>query len=112
MGEARLKAEIWVRAQLRLCDLAFLPAVIRRKGDPDAGTILIKLDRLDGSAVVLSQVRTAAGALAWMRATGEAPAPDADAEAYIQRQLKFDPDIWVLEIEDPDARYAVDGEVV
>ena len=112
MAEVRLKAEIWIRAQLRLCDQAFLPAVIRRKGDPDAGAILVKLDRLDGTAVVLSQMRTAEGRLAWMRATGEAPAADAEAEAYIQKQLRVDPDIWVLEIEDPEARYVVDGEVV
>jgi hypothetical protein len=112
MAEARLKAEIWIRAQLRLCDQAFLPAVIRRKGDPDAGAILIKLDRLDGTAVVLSQVLTAEGRRAWMRATGDAPAENAEAEAYIARQLRVDPDIWILEIEDPEARYAVDGEVV
>ena len=112
MAEARIKAGIWISAQLRLCDQAFLPAVVRRKGDPDAGAILIKLDRLDGTAEVLSQVRTIDGELAWMRATGEGPAPDAEAEAYIAKQLKFDPDIWVLEIEDPQGRYEIDGRVV
>lgn len=112
MSEARIKAGIWVSAQLRLCDQELLPAVVRRKGDPDAGTVVIKLDRLDGHAVVLTQVRTADGRLAWMRATGPDPAPDAEAEAYITRQLKFDPDIWVLEIEDPRSRYQVDGEIV
>jgi hypothetical protein len=112
MAEPRLKAEIWIRAQLRLCDQAFLPAVIRRKGDPDAGAILIKLDRLDGTSVVLSQVRTAEGRRAWMRVTGEAPTENAEAEAYISKQLRVDPDIWILEIEDPEARYVIDGEVV
>jgi len=114
MSEARLKAEIWVRAQLRLCDQAFLPAVIRRKGDPDAGAVLIKLDRLDGTATVLSQVRDADGRRAWMQATGEAPAADAEAESYIARELKFDPDIWVVEIEDADGKYLemIDGGLV
>ncbi len=112
MAEARLKAEIWIRAQLRLCDQRLLPAVIRRKGDPDAGAILIKLDYLDGTAVVLSQVRTLEGELAWRRATGETPASDADAESYIRKQLGYDPDIWILEIEDPEARFEIDGQAV
>ena len=112
MTGARLKAEIFVRAQLRLCDQAMLPAVVRRKGDPDAGTVLIKLDRLDGSCVVFSQVRTIDGEIAWMRATGDDPVPDIDSESYINKQLKFDPDIWVLEIEDPDERYKVHGTLI
>ena len=112
MAEARLKAELLVRAHLRLCDQAMLPAVVRRKGDADAGTILIKLDRLDGTCVVFSQVRTVEGKLAWMRATGEDPTPDADGEAYITKQLKFDPDIWVLDIEDPKAQYQVEGNLI
>lgn len=112
MTQARLKAEIWVRAQLRLCDQAFLPAVIRRKGDPDAGAVLIKIDRLDGTCIVLSQIRANNGELAWMRATGDDPASDADGEDYIARQLKYDPDIWVVEIEDPQGRYEIDGKPV
>ena len=112
MTAVRLKAEIFVRAQLRLCDQAMLPAVVRRKGDPDAGTVLIKLDRLDGNCVVFSQVRTIEGEMAWMLATGDDPIPNIDGEAYITKQLKFDPDIWVLEIEDPAERYKVHGKLI
>jgi len=112
MAEAALKVEIWVKAQVRLCDLAMTPAYIRRRGDPDAGAVLIKLDRLDGTSEVLTQVRTGEGARAWSRGTGPEPVADADAEAYIARQLKFDPDIWVMEIEDPRGDYKVDGEII
>ena len=110
MTEARLKTEIWIRAQLRLCDQALLPAVIRRKGDPDAGTVLIKLDRLDGTCVVMTQERNLEGRLTWRPATGDGAVPDADGEAYIARQLKFDPDIWVMEIEDPAGTFEISGE--
>jgi len=112
VAEAALKAEIWVKAQIKLCDLNVIPAVISRRGDPDAGTILLKLNRLDDGCQVLTQVRTAEGDRAWMRGTGEAPVLEADADTYIERQLKFDPDIWVLEIEDPDSRYELDGKIV
>ncbi len=112
MTEARLKTEIWVRAQLRMCDQALLPAVIRRKGDADAGMVLIKLDRLDGNAVVMAQSRDLEGRLRWLAATGDTPVPDTEAEAYITRQLEFDPDLWVVEIEDSAGRFEISGEPV
>ena len=112
MTEARLRAEIFVRAQLRLCDQTLLPAVVRHRGDPDAGTVLIKLGRLEGSCVVFSQVRHIGGELAWMRATREDPVPDVDGEYYINKQLQFDPDIWVLEIEHQGERYKVHGTLI
>jgi len=51
---------------------------------------------------VLSQVRAADGALAWMRGTGTAPVDQEAADTYVARQLRFDPDIWVLEFDAPD----------
>jgi len=52
--------------------------------------------------VVLSQIRTDDAALAWMRGTGAAPVDQAAADAYVARQVRFDPDIWVLEFDAPD----------
>jgi hypothetical protein len=37
---------------------------------------------------------------------------DADALTYIERQRKYDPDLWVLEIEDPERRYTLDAKIV
>ena len=72
-----------------------------RKGDADSGGVLVVLRGREG-LVVLSQMRAADGALAWMRATGAAPVDQAAADAYVARQVRFDPDIWVLEFEAPD----------
>ena len=112
MAEAALKAEIWVKAQIRLCDIQSVPCFVVRKGDPDAGSILLKLNRLGAGVEVFSQVRTADGIRAWMRATGSGLVDDATADDYIARQLKFDSDIWVLEIEDPNYRYQIEGDVI
>jgi hypothetical protein len=98
-----------------MCDIQHLPAVVVRRGDPDAGAIILRLNRLDGTSHVFSQARTPAGVLAWARATGsdaEGRLANAEADAYIERQRKFDPDLWVLEIEDPARRYSLDAEIV
>jgi hypothetical protein len=101
MAEARLKAGLWVKMALRMSDRHGRPGVVLRKGDADSGGVLVVLRGRDGLAV-LSQVRAADGALAWMRGTGAAPVDQATADAYVARQVRFDPDIWVLEFEAPD----------
>ena len=107
----RVLTQIWVQAQIRICDMRNIPIYVRHKGDPDAGAVLIKLNGLTEGSVILSQV-TGAERSEWMRATGEAPVPDSDAEAYIERQLKWDADLWVLEIEDPKLQYVIDRKII
>ena len=101
----RLKAEIWVKALIRRCEVAGAQAMVVRRGDGNAGVVLVKVNRLDRTASVFSPARAGDGALIWMQATGPAPVPEADADAYIERQRKFDPDFWVVEIEDREGRH-------
>ncbi len=112
MYAARLKTELWVAAQVRICDRDFIPIAVRRKGDPDAGVVLLKLNRLDRGCEVLTQIRTPDGTLGWMRGLTPVPVVEAEAEAYIARQLERDPDLWVIEIEDRNDKYQLDGELV
>jgi hypothetical protein len=101
MVEPRLKAGLWVKMALRLADRDGRPGVVLRKGDPDSGGVLVVLRGREGLCV-LSQVRAADGALAWMRGTGVAPVDQAAADVYVARQVRFDPDIWVLEFDAPE----------
>ncbi len=112
LEEPRVKASVWVSAQIRTCGLLTLPAVVRRRGDPDAGSILIRLDRLDGTSIVMSQSRDAEGRQVWLMRNDALPMPDPDVEEYLQRRIKSDPDIWILEIEDRDGRYQPDAPVI
>ena len=77
----------------------------------DSGGVLVVLRGRDGLCV-LSQVRAADGALAWMRATGTAPVDQAAADAYVARQVRFDPDIWVLEFDSRDMSPPFEAKLV
>jgi hypothetical protein len=111
MSEPRLKAGIWVGMVLRMADLAGRPGAVLRKGDPDSGGVLAVLRGREGQCV-LSQVRAADGALAWMRATGAAPVDQATVDAYVARQVRFDPDLWVVEFDAPDLLPPFEARIV
>ena len=101
MDEARVKAGIWVQAALRMGNASGRYGAVLRRGDADAGGVLVVLRGREGLCV-LSQARAADGEAAWLRATGAAPVDQAAADAYVARQLGFDPDLWVVEFESPD----------
>jgi len=109
--EARLKSAIWVKALIRRCDLAAIPVAILARGDDDAGAILLKFNDRDTGCLVLAQARGKDGELLWMRATGPAPVAEADADAYIERQRRRDPDLWVVEIENASAGTVIDARI-
>lgn len=98
----RLRTDLVARALLRQSGLDGRSTMLLRKGDPDAGGILVVLAGRNGDGVVLSQTRTAEGEAAWLRGTGTTPVPADQIQAYVDRQLKYDPDLWVLEIESSD----------
>ena len=99
----KLKARIRVQALIRAYDLHNTPCLVVAKGDRDGGTILIKLNHMNGQAVVFTEARTLDGDPAWRYGTGQDPIAECDADAYIARQRSIDPDVWVIEVEDPTA---------
>lgn len=107
MTEPRLKSEIWVKAQLRVCDIELMPAVVSRRGDPDAGQVLIKVVKSRMDCQLLARRFTSTGGQAWTQVVGGI---EGECDAYIEREADIDPDLWVLEIEDPKGRYRPDGE--
>ena len=114
----RLKSGIWVAAYLRRCQVEGAFAVVRRRGADEAGAVFIKVSRLDGTAEVFGpapqsafdEARPADRAFS-PSLTGQ-PAPDAEAEAYRARQIKFDPDVWIVEVEDRAGRNFLDDVVL
>ncbi len=107
-----LSTGLWVSAQVRICDRNFIPATIVRHGDDDAGTVLVKINRFEEGVTVYTPATSLSDEPMWSRGTGPKPVSEAEADAYIERQVKYDPDIWVLEIEDRRGQYKLDGKVV
>jgi len=109
--DPRVKAGIWVSMALRLSDIAGRSGAVLRKGDPDSGGILCVLRGREG-IMVLSQVRDAEGRPAWLRGTGPAPVDDQAADAYVERQVKRDPDLWVVEFDAPDLKTPFEATIL
>ena len=104
MTEARLKSQVIVQSAIRRASMRGIPATVARRGDVDAGPIYIKQNLGPGvGCTVLAPRRDYdRDVTLWRPATGDAPVPEADADAYIERERRVDPDLWVLEIEDRD----------
>jgi hypothetical protein len=72
------------------------------------------VSRLDGTAAVFGPAPQTAFDEArpadrvFVRCLKSEPATEADAESYLMRQLKFDPDIWIVEVEDRAGRNFLD----
>ena len=105
--ETRLKSAVQVGAAVRMAATMGIVATVVRKGEEEAGAILVKLRQDRAACTVLSQTRDLDGRLSWLRATGPAPTDEAACDAYIERQRTYDPDIWVVEVEDRQGRHFI-----
>ena len=103
----RVTSDFWVGAYLRRLDMANIPAFVTAKGDATAGAVLIKVCTLDGAAVAYQRSYNLDGQRVWV-ALAEGAEPDVDAA--LRRQRDFDPDLWVIEVEDRQGRHLLDED--
>jgi hypothetical protein len=111
----RLKSALWVAAYLRRCQVEGAFAVVRRRGAEDAGAVFVRISRLDGTSDLFGPAPQSEfdsggrGADRTFTASlKERPAADAAVEVYLAREVKFDPDVWIVEVEDPGGRNFLD----
>ncbi len=107
----RLKAAIYVKALIRRAEVSGASVYVVHRGGEEAGALLLKIARLDGTCTVLSQARRGEGELVWIKPLGDI-CDDAVAAKYFDKQVRFDPDLWILEIEDREGRAFVDEAIV
>jgi hypothetical protein len=110
----RLKSALWVAAYLRRCQVEGTFAVVRRRGAEEAGAIFVRICRLDGTSDLFgpapqSELDAGQGPdRAFSASLATQPASDAAVDTYLARELKFDPDIWIVEVEDREGRNFLD----
>jgi hypothetical protein len=105
---ARLASGIWVSAYLARLQAAGIFSHVVHRGEATAGAIAIKLATMDGKASLFVRTLDGEGDRVWT-ALVEA-APEAEADAAIARQRRFDRDLWVIEVEDPRGRHLLGEE--
>ncbi len=103
----KLTSDFWVRAYLRRLQLADIPAFITAKGDATAGAVIVKLNTLDGNAKAFHRSYDLDGNRVWATL---AEGAERDVDVSLTKQRSFDPDIWVVEVEDRTGRHLLDED--
>jgi len=109
----RLKTNIWVAAYLRRCQGAGVFGVVRRRGAEEAGAVFVKVALMDGNAMlftpapqtVYDDVRPIDR---FFVPVSPQPVPEASVEERLAREIRFDPDAWIIETEDRAGRHFLD----
>ncbi len=109
----RLKSSIWVAAYLRRCQTEGVFGAVRRRGAEEAGAVFVKIALLDGKAMlyvpapqtVYDESRPIERIF---MPTSTDPMPEASVEERLVKEIRFDPDAWIVETEDRAGRHFLD----
>lgn len=110
--EARLPTGLWIDLNLHTLNDRGIFYYIINRGNHASGVILLKLNGLDGKCTLLLQQRDIDGNLGWIHAMGDETLDEGRADEYIKRAVSRDPDLWVIEIEDPNRQNPFEGKLV
>ncbi len=106
----RLKSAIWVAAYLRRCQGEGVFGAVRRRGAEEAGAVFVKVAMLDGNAMLYApapqstydESRPVERAFVPM---AKEPVPEQAVEERLVKEIRFDPDAWIVETEDRAGRH-------
>ncbi len=111
----RLRTEFWVKGYIRRCTGEGVAAVVVRHGDDDAGAIFIKINRLDGSCLLFAPAPAglfgAESDRRWVAVLAADGVSESEADRFLAREADFDPDLWLVEVEDRNGRHFLDDSL-
>jgi hypothetical protein len=109
---AELKTDFWASALIRRAQIAGAFAGVVRKGDTDAGAVLVKVATLDGRARLYAPARNGEGERIWLDLSAGALGDDErEVDAAARKRADSDPDLWLIEIEDKQGRHFLEEPV-
>ena len=100
-------------AYLRRCQSAGVFGAVRRRGAEEAGAVFVKIATMDGSAMlyvpapqtVYDESRPIERLF---MPVSPNPMPEQSVEDRRTREVRFDPDAWIVETEDKAGRHFLD----
>jgi len=99
-----LSTDVWVSGLIRRAELEGAFATVVRKGDARAGDVVVKAyDTSSRTARLYSQSLDMQGQPLWLQPV--ASEMESELDAYLERRRKYDPDLWIVEIEDRHGRH-------
>ncbi len=109
----RLKSAIWVAAYLRRCQGEGIFGAVRRRGAEEAGAVFVKVALLDGNAMLYAPAPQTAydesrPTERVFAPTSKDPVPEPSVEERLAKEIRFDPDVWIVETEDRAGRHFLD----
>ena len=106
MFDERLPTKVWVDALVRRAQVAGAAAFVLQRGEASRGDVLVKVANLSGQAQVFAPRTSMEGTRIFVDLESQGVGPDeAGVDEYIARARDRDRDLWVIEIEDRDARH-------
>lgn len=101
-----LSSDLWVSALIRRAQIEGAYATVVKTGDPRAGSVIVKAyDTSTRTARLFTEAFGTDGDRLWIQpVTSDS---ESDLDAYIARQRGYDPDVWVVEIEDRQGRHFI-----
>jgi hypothetical protein len=109
----RLKTSIWVAAYLRRCQADGVFGAVRRRGAEEAGAVFVKVALLDGNAMLYvpapqTVYDDSRPIERFFMPMSKEPLPEQSVEARLSKEIRFDPDAWIVETDDRAGRHFLD----
>lgn len=103
MEEGRLAAHVEVAALIRAVEAAGGFGMVIAKGERDAGTICVICCQRGGNARAYERMPRSDGSRGWTLSKIQEPDNPLDFPAYLDRRRRQDSDLWIVELDIPDA---------
>ena|SRR5947209_14044835 len=104
----RLASSVLVSALLRQAESRGGFGAVLAKGDATAGSIVLILLEKGGNPRILERVLQADGTYRWADSPTRPSSNPQEVPDFIARRRRFDPDLWVLELDIPSAERFTD----